>query len=458
MKKLALVLALAMLALAACGTAAPAADAPAADAPAAEAPAADAPAEEAPADAPAEGGEKTTLTFMRWGNADLTNQAFEAVMGVNPDLAEQLALDVQIPGTSTEDVANKVRLSLSANETLPDIVQLNYDGMAEFAYAGVLRNLDDVWAEYTGKVPAGVEELAKYDGTYYNFPGAPKTKLWFYRKDIFEQAGIDPTTITDIDSYIAAGQKIREMFPESYIDTTAPDMGYSDIYNIISGNGAKFVDEDGNYILAQDPNFIAAVEAVKKVYDSGIYADYADFTPEWEAALADGTLVAARNFNWFQRYLPGYAPDQAGMWGVAQAPPFAGDIGGSDMGADIYLFFQNAANSDLAVEYVKRLRLDVESSIAAQKAIKLTPILNEALADPRMKEPDPFFGTQLMEQDVIAMETLSVQQCTPASILERAIIVPIISRYRNGEITLDECLAQIDADLNSQIGNGYNPK
>lgn len=402
--------------------------------------------------------EITTLSFLRWGS-DLQPTAIEeAALAINPDLAARMRLEVTVAPDGTYGVARAIRLSLAAGETLPDIVQLNYDNMPEFAQAGVLRDLGWLWEDYLDAVSPAVLEMAKWHGTFYNIPGAPKTRLWFYRADIFEEAGIDAHAVRTLDDFIAAGRQLQEVFPDSFIDLRPPTVSRLFFFGILSELEVQFADADGNYILVDQPGFIAAMEAVKAIYDADILGDLAEFTPEWENAFAEGHLVATINFDWLQRFLPDIAPDQASLWSVAQVPSLAGGVGGSDNFADIYVFFYDIENFDLAIEYVRRIRLDHDTSLAAFDAINLTPILNSALDDERFHTAHPFFGEAFHPQNRIAMDNILMQQATPSAQREGEIIMPYVDQFVRGEISLEEALASIDRDLNSQIGNAYNPR
>ena len=55
----------------------------------------------------------------------------------------------------------------------------------------------------------------------------------------------------------------------------------------LSGNGARFTDDNGNYIISQDEGTKKVLEDYKKIVESGVSMDVSDFTTDWEAALAD---------------------------------------------------------------------------------------------------------------------------------------------------------------------------
>ena len=57
---------------------------------------------------------------------------------------------------------------------------------------------------------------------FVTVPRSAKTKIWYYRKDMFEEAGIDVAQVKTFEDYMAAGQKLRDTFPDSYIMNIGP--------------------------------------------------------------------------------------------------------------------------------------------------------------------------------------------------------------------------------------------
>ena len=143
----------------------------------------------------------------------------------------------------------------------------------------------------------------RYEDATVAFPFELKPRVWFYRSDIFEEAGIDADEIKTTDDFIAAGRKLQEKFPGKYIcnvGSSAP--GYL-FYMALSGNGARFTDEDGNYMISQDEGTRKVLEDYRKIVESGVSMDVSDFTTDWEAALADGSLVSSLSASWLAQDL-----------------------------------------------------------------------------------------------------------------------------------------------------------
>lgn len=191
--------------LTACGQAATPAAAPAAEAPttapAAEAPTT-APAAEAPAGAPVE------ITWWQLTANDVQNAALKEIIAsfeaANPGITvnlEQRAID-----------AHKEALRVATGtEAFPDIYFM-WAGLGlggEFVKAGASAPLNDAYASLAWDkrfVPPALAAAKQY-GDYHGVPEVSHPQGLYYRKDLFEAAGItsEPTTYEEL---IAANDKL----------------------------------------------------------------------------------------------------------------------------------------------------------------------------------------------------------------------------------------------------------
>jgi ABC-type glycerol-3-phosphate transport system substrate-binding protein len=182
---------------------------------------------------------QTKLTFMLWG------QPKEWL----PPIAEKLGYEIEwiVGGRSDYEVADKFRLALAANEGIPDIIQFNQTQIPEFGSAGVLVDLTKYFTPYMENLPEMVVEMISWDGRIVGFPYQIKTKQWYYRKDMFDEAGIDVAQIKTIDDFIAAGKKFQEKFPDSYLWNLGNQSIHYDFYGFVTAFDGRWNDEDGNY-------------------------------------------------------------------------------------------------------------------------------------------------------------------------------------------------------------------
>ena len=109
-----------------------------------------------------------------------------------------------VPGVTVEpqlsnfpQFQEKVRIGLSARSDEIDLMACSGSKVREFAKAGWLEPLDDLWDKYRDEydlddMPANVVDNMRYEGKLYAVPFGMNTMFFFYRKDLFEEKGVQP--------------------------------------------------------------------------------------------------------------------------------------------------------------------------------------------------------------------------------------------------------------------------
>lgn len=398
---------------------------------------------------------KIELTGMTWGSTTTIQNYTDSFFQDNPDLAEKYSITWVSGGEGDADVAQQVRLALSSDEPIADFVQLNYTQVPEFSIDGVLIDIGDAIEPYKSDISEGALNLMQYNGNTIAFPFEMKPRIWFYRQDMFDEAGIDVTQIKTTDDFIEAGKKVQEIYPDSYVWNLGSQIQGYDYFLILSGNGAKFTDDDGNYILDSDPGTRNMLEDLKKIHDAGIAMDVSDWTPDWENAIANNSICSILTASWMGQssLLPTYAEGQKGKWACAQWPEIGGSTGGSDGGGSVFVIPQFSSHVDEAKELLAAMTLSKAGTLAIWKQIASYPINREAAKDESVTEPNEFFGTSLAEAEKTAIDSFSVFNYSPKAAAEQDIIYPYFQKAIDGDMTIDDALASAQSDLESQIGN-----
>lgn len=404
--------------------------------------------------------EKKTLRIMVWGNIDSGVQYQQYFDKQFPEFAEKCTVEYLIGGGGDPECAEKMRLALAANESITDINQLNYTQLGEFTKADALLDLSDFIGPYKDDMLLGFRQMTEYDGKTRAVPASIKAKIWFYRKDIFDQAGLDPANIKTIDDFIAAGKKLQTINPKYKMWTIGPSNPMYNYMMILSGTDASFADSNGNFQLTTNPNFRNVLEAFVKLRRSGVVSDISEWTPDWENAFADEIYVSYPNATWLSNtmFLPTYAGEaQKGKWHTALWPSFISENGGSEAGGDIYVVPVYSAEPELAKEYMK-LRFFNADGYFLQKNVGNpgVPMLKSWISDPRANEPDPYIGGNYMETTIKAIDTFKLFPWDPAAALELNIVNSYFDAAANETMNIDNALKGAQADLQNQIGNPWD--
>ena len=397
-------------------------------------------------------GEKTTLSMMVFPSTENYETINAKFLEQNPDLAEKVDFEVQLGGSG--DVADKLRLALTSGENVPDIVRLNYTQLPEFAKAGVLYPLDDYIAEYEDRIIDAAKSIMKYDDTYYALPREVKPKVWFYRADIFEECGVDVREVKTIDEFIAAGEKIREKYPNACMENyNVPTQGY-DFMMMLSGTGAGFCDENGNYNLASNEDVKLTFERMKKLYDSDVMSSAAEWSADWTPAFDNGEIVSQLIGGWFKTDFKNFnLESQKGKWAMAPWPEEIRE--GSDAGGAIWVIPAAARNKELAAEIMTKMCFDEEAARIIFDVTGVLPALKSAAEDEYYNGDNEYYACSLGKVNSEAMEYLKIFPYNPASSQEQKIVLQYLDEYLQENMTLDEALKAAQDDMINQIGNPF---
>ena len=406
--------------------------------------------------------EKIKLVGMCWGDPSGHEAATAEFMAANPEMAEKYEVSWVVGGQNGFEVCSKVRLALSANENICDFVFMNYPTVPEFARAGALVDVSDVVAKYEGEMTNAGLILSSYEGQTVGFPVKANVKVWYYRQDIFEECGVDAAAIKNVDDFIAAGLKIQEKYPNSYMWNLGANPQPYQYYMGLSGNGARFFDEEGNYNISTDTATIAVLEDYKKMVDAGIISNVCDWTTDWEHALADGTLVAQLGAGWLGNSpcLPTYSGEaNKGNWAVAAGwPEIGGATGGSDDVGALFVIPTFSSDPEATADFLAAYTLSETGSKIQALTNMAPPINTKAMEDKTLfadTAAEDYFNHAFMGAQNEAMDGVTAVDYSPNNSAETDILVEYFTKAVYGEMTIEDALAAAEADLKAVIGNAF---
>ncbi len=397
------------------------------------------------------------LTALTWGDAKYMKGQFQIYQQSFPDHAKQQTLTVTVGGQNDSDVVSKFRLALSSHQNIPDIVELNYSEVAEFASQNQLTDISSYVRDYLPAMSQAATKLMQYNSVYVAFPYEVKAKLWYYRKDMFAAAGIDPATVKTQADFIAAGRALHGKYPKSFIWNIAPNPASYVLGEIISGNGAKLYDKDASkFVVDSDSGIRQAFTALRELRTSGVVnTKFDDFTPDWQSALADGTLASVPIASWFSTFLPQYAPALSGKWSVTTWPEIGGAVGGSEAGGSVFVIPAAAKNKAAAARFLADTFMTKQGAIEVAKQFGELPNVIEAQKDASVTE-NAYFGKDLITAFQAADKDYKLFGYDPAALKELTTLQNALVNYLSGGASdPGSALQAAQQQMSAQIGNPY---
>ena len=119
------------------------------------------------------------------------------------------------------------------------------------------------------------------------------------------------------------------------------------------------------------------------------------YTPQWNAQLNDGTLIAWPGAVWGPAVLEGIAPDTKGKWEMAPLPAWeAGDDTVGFWGGSSTAVTTEADDTAAAAEFATWLNTDPRAVEALITTSNLYPAATDGQTSPALDEPPSFMPNQ----------------------------------------------------------------
>ncbi|MEM6428236.1 MAG: sugar ABC transporter substrate-binding protein [Deinococcota bacterium] len=287
------------------------------------------------------------------------------------------------------------------------------------------------------------------DGAIYAIPWDSGPTTVFYRRDLYEQAGISADEIQTWDDFIAAGEKVLEA-TDGTVKMGVISIGSDDEWFRMIANqaGCFYFDVEGQEVTVNQPGCVLALETVKKLVDAGVIA--VGGWPEQIQLFQNNNLASSVYGSWYGGTIQSEAPEQAGLWGAYPPPALEpGGVRASNIGGSSFAIPSSSENQELTYEFAKNFLANADNQITSLRDYGLTPSLLSTFEEAYISEPVDFYGGQAVWQDILA----TLGEVLPARGTQffseaRDVTTAAISDYINGgydsaQEALDQAARQI---------------
>jgi multiple sugar transport system substrate-binding protein len=293
-----------------------------------------------------------------------------------------------------EDAVAKF-LTASRAGAPPDLVQAEYQALTTLAARDAVADL----TEFTGEAeraftPAVWEQVTIGTDAVYAIPQDSGPMMLYYRSDLFEEYGLDvPTTW---EEFAEVGRQVRDEHPEHRLTSfSATDPGW--FAGLSQQAGATWWDTstDTWSVAIDDEPTLRVAQYWQDLLDEDVITGQPMYTPAWNSALNDGSLLAWPSAVWAPGVLSGNAASTAGDWSMAPLPQWeegesvTGSWGGSATGVA-----RGSAHTEAAAEFAIWLNTSPEAVEAMVEHGGIYPAATEAREGPAFEEPPEFFAHQ----------------------------------------------------------------
>lgn len=269
-------------------------------------------------------GGKVTLRFTWWGNPDRAARTEQAVK-----LFEKRHPDVDISTSFAGFDTYKAKLATqAAGGDAPDVMQLDYRQINQYATSGILLDLGKHPELRTTDIDKGLLATGVVDDKQYALPVARGAETMTYDAALWRKAGVpEPTINWTWDDWTAAMRKLKAAKKVTGGRVGSTDPGQSeDIFEIWLRGRGKTLYTDGGKLGFTADDLTRYWEFCTKLRKEGLVSS-AEQTTQMDGSVENtpfGRLKSVSDFNW-DAPSSGYEPIVGK--GLKLAPLPAGDDG-----------------------------------------------------------------------------------------------------------------------------------
>jgi multiple sugar transport system substrate-binding protein len=271
----------------------------------------------------------------------------------------KVKVDVVNAGTNTEEYT-KLSNAIEAGSGAPDVAQVEYYAIPQFALSDALLDLDQFGlGSLEDTYTPSTWNSVNIDGKLVGLPQDSGPMAMFYNATVFEQYGIAvPKTW---DEYVAAAKKLHAADPNKYIAADTGDSGFTT--SMIWQAGGKPITVDGTNVTIDfgDAGTRKWVGTWNQLVTGKLLSTIPGWTDEWYKALGDGTIATLVTGAWMPGVLESSVAAGAGHWRVAPIPTYDGTPVTAENGGGGQSVLKQSKNPALAAAFVRWLNSDPAS-------------------------------------------------------------------------------------------------
>jgi len=297
------------------------------------------------------------------------------------------------------------------------------------------------------------------DGAIYAIPYDSGPTTIFYRRDLYQQAGIDPASILTWDDFATEGKKLVAHFSGDVKMGTIAKGTDDEWFRMLANQaGCFYFDNAGDNVTVNQPGCVTAMDTMKKLWDAGILwpGDWGNqiqfFQQSKEASAFFGS--------WYAGTIESEAPDQSGKWGVYITPALTpGGVRASNLGGSALAIPSSSKNPQLAYDFITNALADTDNQINILFNYGLTPSLLAVMNDPRLDQGVPYFDNQAIWKTILG--TLGdVPPVVGTQFFQEArnVMIAVVNDYLDGKYpdaktALDTAARQISQATGLPVAN-----
>ena len=391
-----------------------------------------------------------TLTWWAWAPQD--KQLVAAFEKQYPNVKVNLVN----AGTGTTEYT-KLQNAIKAGSGVPDIAQIEYYALPQFALGGSLANLaSDGLSSDQSQFSSAVWDSVNVNGELVGLPQDTGPMALFYNKTVFDKYGL--TVPTTWAQYVADAKKLHAANPKAYITNDTGDPGFLTSM-IWAAGGHPYVTSGTNNVTINftDAGSQKFVNMWSPLVSGGLVAPIPSWSNQWYQGLTSGDIASLVIGGWMGVDLETGVPGGKGQWRVAPLPGYtAGTAASSENGGSSDAVLAASKNQAAAAAFLQWISTGQGAQISASSGDfpASTTILNSSSWE---NQAQAYFGGQAINQVLsqASSDVLPGWSYLPFQVYANSIFPNTVGEAYTGKSTLSAGLAawqQQSASYGTQEG------
>jgi multiple sugar transport system substrate-binding protein len=276
----------------------------------------------------------------------------------------------------------------------PDLIHAEYQALPVLITNGVTADLSSLGGTVKSEFTEGTWNLTSFGGKTYAIPQDVGPMMLYYRADLFDQLGL--TVPKTWDEFTALARQVRQKDAKRYLATfSSGDPGW--FAGLAEQAGANWwTNDNGTWTVTINDEPTKKMAALwGGLVNDGTLSGKPMYTPEWNKAMSDGTLLSWPSAVWGAGVLEGVAPSTKGKWKMVPMPqwdaasPVTGYWGGSATAISA-----KSSQRAQAEKFVKWLNTDPEAVDALVTQCGVYPAATKGQSTPGLSKTPAMMPNQ----------------------------------------------------------------
>lgn len=400
------------------------------------------------------------MSMFWWGN-QIRNERTQNVL----DMFSEEHDGIRIDGQFADGTDYWTRLAtLSAGGTLPDVIQMDYLYIEQYADNGLLMDLTPYIEDGTidtSNVSESILKAGEIDGKIYGLCNGINAPALFYNKTLLDDAGIEIKDNMTLDEFKELCKEVYEKTGYKTSLTYGSSTSTAYLEYLLRAQDLKLYG-DGKFGVESADAFNEFFELLEEGIEEGWHVDPSVYAERQAASVEQDCLVYGSNPE-LMSWCAFYSSNQ--LAAMQNAAPEGTEIGITTWPSDnpaksnylkpsqFFCISANTENADMAAELLDYFTNSVEANnvLLGERGVPISSVVSEAISD---KQPEKEKEVVTYINDVVTPSCSEINAPSPANSSEVInLIDSLTEKVLFGELSAEEASEQLFTEGNQLLAS-----